>query len=95
MSDKTATEDEVRVDVLVILPLRGKQPRGYIDPWADGWEVNDRCVCWATGKLYRLLESSGWGKAMRGELTPREIKPPQDGLIMKKINNKWCWVTAL
>ena len=33
------------------------------------------------GILYRLTESSGWGKREAGELTPRTIKPPHPGLF--------------
>jgi len=32
------------------------------------------------GTLYRLEESSGWGKREAGELTPRTIKPPRPEL---------------
>jgi len=32
------------------------------------------------GILYRLTESSGWGKREAGELTPRTIHPPRAGL---------------
>ena len=32
------------------------------------------------GKLFRLRESTGWGKSRAGELTPCEIKPPKSDM---------------
>ncbi|MFA5238399.1 MAG: hypothetical protein WC476_01650 [Phycisphaerae bacterium] len=42
------------------------------------------------GRVWRLTESTGWGKRAAGELTPREIKKPGfKGSIQK---GKLVWV---
>ena len=50
------------------------------DPWNQEAMPGDLMVDLFTGKLHRLEQSSGWGKRMSGDLTPREILPPAEGL---------------
>lgn len=44
------------------------------------------------GRLFRLEESSGWGKRMAGELTLRTIKPPRLGLRAELREGEIWWV---
>jgi hypothetical protein len=44
------------------------------NPWNFSAEVGDFMI--RDGKLFKLAESLGWGKRCAGELTPKEIQPP-------------------
>lgn len=62
------------------------------DPCNQEAMPGDLMVDLFTGKLYRLEQSSGWGKRMSGDLTPREIPPPTDGLIACIKDNEIWWM---
>ncbi len=47
------------------------------------------------GKLFRAESSNGYGKRNLGELTPRLIKPPQDGMIAIIEEQEIYWVRAM
>ncbi len=79
-----------------LLPMH-KQPVGrftvfqYRDNNPGGnLEVNDWIVD-REGDVYRLVESSGWGKRAAGELTPRSVKPPVEGAKAVFRDGKWWW----
>lgn len=59
------------------------------DSWNFDAEPGDLMVDYR-GKLFRLEQSSGWGKRNAGELTPREIKPPK-GCIAVILDNEIYW----
>jgi hypothetical protein len=63
------------------------------NPWNDAIEPGDLLVNSITGKLFRATESTGRDKRDSGELTPREIKPPHDGLKAKIYLGEVYWVT--
>jgi hypothetical protein len=57
-------------------------------------EPGDLLVCPISDRLYRAEQSSGWGKRMLGEFTPREIKPPPgfSKIVWDKNTNELYWV---
>ena len=71
-----------------------KSTRAFIFPlfthFTDDYESGDLLID-DKGGLFRLKESTGWGKRMAGELTPCEIKPPQHGMraILENDNIYW------
>lgn len=69
---------------------RTSQVRQY-NPWDWDAEPGDLAVD-SHGTLYRLEESTGWGKNKLGELTPRKIKPPKLGMKARIIKGEVYWV---
>jgi len=60
------------------------------NPWNTETEPGDLMVS-CSGMLYRLEESSGWGKRQSGVLTPRTIDPPTVDLIAVIHGNEIWW----
>jgi hypothetical protein len=48
--------------------------------WNFNIEEGDLLIDSKSGTLFRAVPSSGWGKRMAGELTPKRVKPPRPGL---------------
>jgi len=62
------------------------------NPWNFDAEVGDLMVDSVDGALYRLEESSGWGKRTSGDLTPRRIKPLSTDMVAKIIDGEIWWI---
>jgi len=61
------------------------------NPWNPDIEIGDLLVD-HRGKLYRAEASTGWGKRKAGDLTPREIKPPDDTMKAIIVGDEVFWV---
>ena len=72
---------------------RGTATVWHYSPWCQEAEPGDLMVT-DSGQLYRLQESSGWGKRKAGELTLRLILPPMHGLIAKIVGEEVWWVKS-
>ena len=63
-------------------------------PWNKDAEAGDYMVD-HLGQVFRLVESNGWAKRAAGELTAREIKPPQGYVKGILSDGKIFWITSL
>jgi hypothetical protein len=72
-----------------------KSTRAYPFPYNTGptcdCEIGDLLID-DYGRLFRLRESSGWGKRMAGDLTPCEIKPPLSDMKAILENGEIYWI---
>ena len=89
------TEGESKVDSSTLVGRYRRRRSAkvlHFNQWNQEAEQGDLMVDSTNGKLYRLEQSSGWGKRMSGELTPREIPPPYDGLIACIKDDEVWWI---
>ena len=63
-------------------------------PWNQDAEAGDYMVD-SLGQVFRLSESNGWAKRAAGELTAREINPPQGYARAIISDGKIFWIVAL
>lgn len=68
-----------------------KQVDGRLNMWDWDAEVGQRVID-LDGKVYDLVESTGWGKRMLGELTPRLAAVQRRGARAKEIDGVWYWM---
>lgn len=79
------------VDALVMRYRRRRSANVLLyNPWNFKAEPGDLMVT-NGGTLFRLEESSGWGKRMSGVLYPRQIKPPQKGMVAVIKDDEVYW----
>ena len=71
-----------------------KATRAYPFPYSttstSDCEIGDLLID-DEGRLFRLKESTGWGKRMAGELTPCQIKPPHPNMKAAIENGDIYW----
>lgn len=70
-----------------------KQVTHMYNPWNHNLEIGDRVYDDLTDKVFDLMESTGWGKARAGDLTPVEPKAQRNGAKPVCKDGVWYWKT--